>query len=265
MNKNEIIESGILESYVLGATTPSENSMIQDACKQFPELLQEIESIEMALMQYSENSVPFNPNSAKQIKTDILAQIKTSSSNKVPKIILLNTAYYKLGIAASVLLLSLSIIFNIVYHNQLNSTRAELTSLNKEKENLNEALASQRNDMNAINEKMEILTNPSTKNITLNGMNSLAAKKAMVHFNPITKEVYFNARDLEITDGNKQYQLWAIVNGKPVDMGVIDLTNKTIFQKMKTIENAQAFAVTIEKKGGNPTPSLETMCFLGNV
>jgi anti-sigma-K factor RskA len=63
----------------------------------------------------------------------------------------------------------------------------------------------------------------------------------------------------------KQYQLWAIVDGKPVDAGMIDLNQPIVFQQMKTINSAQAFAVTIENVGGSATPSLETMCLLGNV
>jgi hypothetical protein len=43
----------------------------------------------------------------------------------------------------------------------------------------------------------------------------------------------------------KQYQLWAIVDGKPVDAGIISL-QKEIYkiQKMKSFGSAQAFAIT---------------------
>ena len=56
---------------------------------------------------------------------------------------------------------------------------------------------------------------------------------------------------------DKQYQLWAIVDGKPVDGGMI-LTSKRgdkyRIQKMKTFGKAEAFAVTLEDEKGNPTP-----------
>lgn len=130
---------------------------------------------------------------------------------------------------------------------------------------MNDLMLVQKNEMELVAQKIAMITDPSTKPVVLNGMNSMANKKAMVYFNQETKEVYFNAHDLQLTDPEKQYQLWAIVDGKPVDMGMIDLNTKDIFQKMKSIENAQAFAVTIEKKGGSPTPSVETMCLMGNV
>ena len=62
-----------------------------------------------------------------------------------------------------------------------------------------------------------------------------------------------------------QYQLWAIIDGKPVDAGVFD-TSLAGLLKMKEIGNgAAAFAVTIEPRGGKASPTLETMQVVGNV
>ena len=77
--------------------------------------------------------------------------------------------------------------------------------------------------------------------------------------------------DLEITNlppvpTGKQYQLWAIVDGTPVDMGVFDVSiGPENFMEVQHIENPQAFAVTVENEGGSPTPTLEEMVVIGNV
>ena len=63
----------------------------------------------------------------------------------------------------------------------------------------------------------------------------------------------------------KEYQLWAIVDGKPVDLGMYDENNSQKLQAMKTISKPQAFAITLENKGGSPTPTMEQMYVLGNV
>jgi anti-sigma-K factor RskA len=34
---------------------------------------------------------------------------------------------------------------------------------------------------------------------------------------------------------------------------------------MKNIPRAQAFAITLEKKGGNPTPTMEQMFVMGSI
>ncbi len=265
MSKNDIIESGILERYILGTTSSEENVFVQQKCKEFPELNLELEAIEMALVNYAEISSPLKPANSNKIKEKVFAEINSKPNSSETKVIPLNTLYYRMGIAASALLLITSMVYNIITRDELKTTREELAKMQQSETEMNDAMLAQKNEMTAMNEKMAMLTDPSTKNITLNGMNSMADKKAMVHFNPSTKEVYFNARDMQLADATKQYQLWAIVDGKPVDMGMIDLTGKDIFQKMRTVANVQAFAVTIENKGGSPTPHLETMCLMGNV
>lgn len=72
---------------------------------------------------------------------------------------------------------------------------------------------------------------------------------------------------LPVNDKSHQYQLWALVNGKPVDLGVFDVKADTagILVNMKEIANAQTFAVTIEKRGGSPSPTMDQMIVAGNV
>jgi anti-sigma-K factor RskA len=62
---------------------------------------------------------------------------------------------------------------------------------------------------------------------------------------------------------DQQYQLWALIDGKPNDLGVFDATNDRLILKMKDTKRAQAFAITIEKRGGSPSPTLEKMQAMG--
>jgi anti-sigma-K factor RskA len=72
--------------------------------------------------------------------------------------------------------------------------------------------------------------------------------------------------DMPKNDEAHQYQLWALVDGKPVDLGVFDSTDKTIGLKdMKSIGNAQTFAVTLEPRGGSVSPTLEKLMVIGNI
>jgi anti-sigma-K factor RskA len=80
-------------------------------------------------------------------------------------------------------------------------------------------------------------------------------------WNTKTKEVYVGGMQLPEAPSGKQYQLWAIVNGNPVDAGVL---SEAQLQKMKTFEKAEAFAVTLEKEGGSPTPTMEAMVVMAN-
>ncbi|RZK28201.1 MAG: anti-sigma factor [Hymenobacter sp.] len=65
----------------------------------------------------------------------------------------------------------------------------------------------------------------------------------------------------------KQYQLWALDNGKPVDAGVLTAatTAGSGLQQMKDIASAQTFAMTVEPTGGSAGPTLTTMTVVGNI
>ena len=111
-----------------------------------------------------------------------------------------------------------------------------------------------------------MFNNPENKIIKMAGTEKRAsAAHATICWNTKTKEVYVGFSNLPQAPIGKQYQLWAIADGKPVDLGVIDITTDTAsMQKMKVTEKAQAFAVTLEKSGGNSSPTLDEMYALGS-
>lgn len=73
------------------------------------------------------------------------------------------------------------------------------------------------------------------------------------------ENVYLQVNNLpEITD-EKDYQLWAIVDGIPKSLGVFSTVNKIALLEINSTNKAEAFAITLEPKGGNETPTLEKM------
>ncbi len=266
MNKHEVISSGLLESYVLGTTSVEENELVHDLCIKHPSLTNEIELIEIALINYSSQDVaPIN----KEIKNKISDKI-FSGTNTEAKIIPLtindkSIRVYKLSIAASIVFVITSIIYVFSIQTKVNKLHGELSKTMAATTNLEQQLSSQQTALIVATSKLQILSDPKIKTVGLKGMNSLASISALIHWNTESDAVYFNASKLPATATDKQYQLWAIVDGKPVDIGVIDLLNDSTFQKMRSVKGAQSFAVTIEKTGGSNSPTMDTMCLLGNV
>jgi anti-sigma-K factor RskA len=269
MSVEEVISSGLVESYVLGTASAAEIAMIHQMCNQHPELLAEIEKTEASLILLATQAAPMPGAAVKEKLTQALSLNKPQAAEA--KIVAIagterKLKFYQVGLAASFLLFITSFVYNILLQQRVGRLNSELTELYASKSYLAQEIKIQQASISNINQRLQIVTNPGIKSITLNGMNSLANKAAMVYWNAKTDEVYFNSAGMPDSPSSKQYQLWAIVAGKPVDMGVIDLSNGgSVFQKMKQVKGATAFAVTIEKEGGSPTPSLETMCLLGNV
>jgi anti-sigma-K factor RskA len=89
-----------------------------------------------------------------------------------------------------------------------------------------------------------------------------------VAFSPGKKEVMIDLSSLKmpVNDQEHQYQLWALVDGKPVDLGVFDSTDdRSGMKRMKSVSGAQAFAVTLEPKGGSVNPTMEQMMAIGSI
>jgi anti-sigma-K factor RskA len=131
---------------------------------------------------------------------------------------------------------------------------------------LNEQVARDYNQVNQrlgdIETQMQVINNPAFQRIVMKGTEHAPEAMASVYWNKTSQEVFLSVQNLKALAKDQQYQLWAIVDGKPVDMGVFDST--TALLKMNTTGKAAAFAVTIEPRGGKSTPTIETMQVLGN-
>jgi len=63
--------------------------------------------------------------------------------------------------------------------------------------------------------------------------------------------VYLVVKNLPALPQNKQYQLWAQIDGKPKSLGVFEAAADKVIFKMNNTKKAGAFAITVEPKGGN--------------
>ncbi len=110
------------------------------------------------------------------------------------------------------------------------------------------------------------LADTSMIRVAMSGLPSSASSFATVWWNRRSQDVYLDLHTMPSLASNEDYQLWAIVDGKPVDLGVFnpDAADAAVV-RMKRVGAPQAFAVTIEPKGGRTTPTLERMVVLGKI
>jgi anti-sigma-K factor RskA len=259
LNIQNYISSGVLESYVLGQLSNDECAKIIALSKQHPEILNEIESIEHALLQAASKTPPAH------IKSSILSQINTAADTIVTLPNKKNNFTVWLA-AASILVLLASFIYNFILFDKVKSKEVQLAILSSEKEALNIASLESIKKITVLNSDITMLTEVATKKIILKATDSLKKSMATIYWNVTSKSVYLTIHSLAKPANDKQYQLWAIVGGLTINAGIFDAPTKdNSLQKMLNIENAEAFAVTIENKGGSPTPTLSTMCLMGAI
>ena len=258
MNSQDYISSGIIENYLLGQLSGKECAEVDAMAKKNPEVKAEIETVEKTLMDFS--AVPPPPH----LKAAILSKLEIKEAKIIPIENKRNSSILWLA-AASIALLIISGIYNFNMMNKLKTAEDQLAVLNSEKEKTTKEYESQTASYQSMAKQMAIMMQPENKKVMMKGMGPAPDAIAAIYWNQSTKDVYINVNVLPVPAADKQYQLWAIVDGKPVDEGMLDMSDATPLHKMKPVSGAQAFAVTLEKKGGNPSPTMSAMYLLGNV
>jgi len=267
LNTLDYISSGVLESYVLDQLTDQEREDVRLMASKYPEIQAELTAIENTLEQYAINSAKEPPA---YLKDKIAAQLQFNETDETAANVVLSKRVIPMYwlVAASVALL-ISIGYNFFLSDELTDVKNELVTSEVDKQYFASQLEMQKTAYNEAKQHLAIVAQNGNKTVILKGIEGVAPNAiASIYWNQSTKEVYLNISEIPAPPADKQYQLWALVNGKPVDAGIFDLadnTNTTVLQKMKPIADAQAFAITLEKKGGTKVPTLNAMYLLGNV
>lgn len=273
MNTSEYISSGILESYALGLCNATEAADVERMCASHPEIKSELDAIQLSLGNYAQAHSVTPPPS---VKANIFNQIdkleKAENNVEVKhqtKVIPISTGTtsnntYKYFAAASIVLLGLSVIGNIVFYGKWKQANEQVIALNSEKNVLADGLKTNTVKLNNMQQSLAVMSNPDISRVMMKGVEKSPESLAVIYWNKQNKEVYIEVKNLPKLEDGKQYQLWAIVDGKPVDAGMLPLNDSdSTMIKMKDFESAQAFAITIEKAGGSPSPTLEQMVVMG--
>ena len=265
MEVKEIIESGTLELYVMGVLSAEETRQIDNLRTAHPQVEEEIQRIERDFEAFAKAQAVVPAN---QLKEEIAGKLKFGigldlDQDKVSAIIVELTPLMKVAAAAAIAAIIVLTGVVIYFSGRLTVANNQVAKLQEEKEVLiyqNEAL---NKESLGLNKQLSVLTDAATKPVLLTGQAASPQSRAVVFWNASNGAVCVNAAALPAIPAEKQFQLWAIVNGKPVDLGVLDKNSSLLM--MKTVTNAQAFAITLEPLNGSPQPTLNQMYVLGNV
>jgi anti-sigma-K factor RskA len=253
MDIKEYISSGIIEAYLLGTASLQERSEFEKLRLEHTEIQAEFEAVEKAMNEYA-NIHSIAPPS--YLKDNIINQIRKPVGSP-ENVRLLEQAekrfstYFNWAIAASVLLI-VSIGFDVYFGMRSNKLDTYLNDMAKINSILTDSLKSISSNNQQIENDLAILKDPMYKIIPLKGMQAAPDAKAMVCWCPMDKKVYLEVDKLPAPPKGMQYQLWAMVDGKPVSDGMISPGSG--LHQMESVDNAKAFAITLEKEGGSPVP-----------
>lgn len=278
MDIESYISSGAIESFVLGLSDAAEIAEINALRLEHPQIEAAIQAFEKTIEQQALNA-PTQP--AAEMKQVLMSRLKTefaqidpaiAEGNKdtqtslapVVPISQFNTSsiFKYLSIAAMVLLIA-SAGLNFYFYQAFQTANNRYSALLIQKNSLEANINGVQTKMLDMYQSMQMMGDPAMVKVMLPGIKGKEQNMAIVYWDSRSKDVYLLPNKLPQPQSNKQYQLWAMVDGKPVDAGMI--SDCAGLCKLKNIPRAEAFAITLETMGGSPSPNMDQLLVLGKV
>lgn len=282
MNTQDYIASGILEKYMLGQASLQEQKEVECLSSIYPEIKKALSELEMDL---AYTAMAFSEQAPEGVKGELLKAIqdipqddadqtsedisgldeKTDSSGNEKKVVLYQSKLKgqrwmtAASIAVSVIILAGAFWFNDRMERQYED---QLGEVERQRNILYDQLVQTQT---RSEQQIEALAKAQTIKVKLNPVAEDSSQDAVVFWDQLTQNVYLNPAGLATPPSGKQYQLWALIDGNPVDLGVFDWTNQDAVLAMNPIKDADAFAITLEPEGGRPSPSLDQLQVLGEL
>ncbi|MEQ1745448.1 MAG: anti-sigma factor [Saprospiraceae bacterium] len=246
MDIRSFIQSGILESYALNQCSPEERAEVERVAAAHPEVRAELVAIEQALEQVAfANAVP--PPSG--LKERILQSLGNILPGTAPKI---RFRLFPALLWAAVVLLAAALAWQVVQKNKADQQVAVLEKKMTDCQTQAEQNARTR-------QVVALLRHRKTHTIILSnaapGVEN--PKTATVWHNAALGQTLLDINSLPEPETGTYFQFWAIVDAKPVSMGMVNLNEEDSWQSLPFVQNAQAFAISAEDKPeGNPMPTV---------
>lgn len=277
MNIQEYISSGIVESYVLGLADEAERVEFEQMCTRHAEVRAARDAFEISLEQHAIAAQVAPPDRLRgAILQQIAAEPGTENKEAAPVVTMrpIRRSAVPMAMryvaAAAIILLAGSAGLNIYYFNKYRDYSQRYDRLLAQQTELAKNNSAMQTRMSTYEHTIAGLTDTNMAVIKMGGSlvpgnaSPAPASLATVLWDTRSKDVYLVVNNLPQPVAGKQYQLWAIVDNKPVDAGMLDMATGQVMVKMKNIPRAQLFAITLEQQGGSPTPK-GPMYVLGKV
>lgn len=246
IGKQEILDSGLLELYVLGELNDIEEKEVLKALKKYPDLKAELKNIEDSLIVLAKKAA-VEPGPG--VLENILASLpkddpKQSNKQEKPSP---KWPYWLFAVAA---LSALAFAFwQQSKYQQINQNfenlKVECESLKKNHEN-QIALYNNINDFD-------------NQIIRIRASENFQESRITCYLNTKTRKNYLEIKGLPKINANETFQLWSLKDGvDPIPLNLIENELDNIME-VDYVEGSNAYAITIEENGGANTPNLDKL------
>lgn len=245
---NNILNSDLLERYVLGDVSALEIEQVESLRNSNPAIKEALDKLELSLENAAiENKV----NVPLSLKGDIIQKDYAKMLNpQKPKLTSRGFSLKQLLPYAAMLVL-----IGLVGYQKGQSDKYKSTIANQE-----QSIERLQVDCDRINQQFAYLNDPNTEAKFLTGSTFAPDSEVLIYWNKSSKQCLLKVGYLPNIDGNKTYQLWADVDGEMLSLGTFDHQRSKLEPVyLDYLDNVESLNITVEDVGGSKHPDVSTL------
>ena len=250
MTLKEIRDSGLLELYAIGTADAEEQSLVEQALTDHPELLNDLKQISDTLLGYA-SAHSIEPGQG--LKDNILKEVggvkKEKSEKELPKS---NKIWPGLAGILALLCLWLGYLMN-QQQNTSNTLRTQYNILVHQCDSV-------RQERDIQYASLESLTDPDNEILIVTATPKYSSTLLYLYHNDTDQINFIQIKNLPPIDNvNQSFQLWSLKGSDaPIPLDVFQ-SNGNDLVEVSHVLDTDVYAITIEPKGGSQSPTLDDL------
>ena len=247
----DILESGLLEQYLLGDTTPAQDAQVQGLLKKYTIVREHFQQMEADFERMGLEQAVAPPIS---VRKQLMQTINEKETDPVSAPTSKSQKWY-LPIAATLVIL-MGVTSFLVFQ-KLQGVQKDLKLVEEKNEQLQSSLDQMTKTLLALETQNKLMGDPNTQKYLLKGNDLSPDALAVGYVNHKDRKVVLDARQLPDLPTDQDYQLWADVEGVMINMGLVKKEDG--FLAMNYITGAESMNLTIEPAGGSEHPTVSNL------
>jgi len=244
------LNSGLLDKYVIGATTDLESKQVEDHISKYPEIEEEYNLLQDQL-ELAARSNAVNPSA--YVLKSILNELDDKPVIALHEPRKKSKSWY--NVAASIVALVFAGSSYMLY-NQNQTLVDENNTIADEVFDLRKDINKNNNKLDNVLRAFNRLNNPETEKYVLRGNDRAKELKTVAYINSTDKSSLIDVVSLPKISDEQTYQMWANLEDRKINLGTLDASNGKL-KSVPYIADALSLSITIEPKNGNKTIASE--------
>jgi len=272
MDSKKILQSGILEQYVLGLVSEEESAKVEEYMIAYPEVHEKVQRLRSCMEHYTGlhdisspkdlcKEVPLSncdKLSGKARERCLSVETKFGKPQKKQQLAEMQSHTRLLTALASISILFFAGLSIHFYQKQADGACA-LAKIKEQFCQLKDQHTVVVSKMQATTTDNALLKDEVTQKMNMKGVGVMPEAEVVVYYNPKQKRTILDPVSLPKAPKDHYYQLWAEVDQRSVDMGTIDQHAKESgLIPVDFVANANNFTITLKSNADQPSEKGKT-------